>query len=93
MAEMPANFGGFVGFWKDDRAILVRYGEGKPQEGVRMTPLNILQVEKLVADLIQQGEAEGTITEEHRRQSEGLPTSRGDDMMPRDEVDKIAGEG
>lgn len=94
MSSVPDDFGGMIGYWLGGRAYLVRYGRGAPIEGVQMTPLNLLQARKLLGDLIEIGEKDDTITDEHRRQSSQLPTSRGlEGTMPRDEVDRIAGEG
>ena len=92
--SVPPDFGGFIGYWLDGRAVLSRYGHGKAIEGVTMTPLNLLQARKLLDDLIKQGEASGEITDEHRRQAGQLPTTEGlDTVMPREQVDEIAGPG
>lgn len=92
MGIVPPDFGGLVSYWLGDRAYLVRYGKGEPIEGIQFTPLNLLQARKQLDALIEQGEASGQITDEHRRQSEQLPVSQGlDNVMPRDQVDKIAG--
>jgi hypothetical protein len=92
MSEIPDDFGGFIGYWLDGHAHLVRYGQGKPIEGVSMTPLNALQARKLLDGLIETGVRDGQITDEHVEQSRQLPRTEGlDDVPPRSEVDKIAG--
>lgn len=92
MSEIPADFGGFIGYWLDGHAYLVRYGRGKPIEGVQMTPLNALQARKLLDGLIETGVRDGLITDEHVRQSGQLPRTEGvDDIPPRADVDRIAG--
>lgn len=99
MSFVPDDFGGFVCGWHPDgsRAIVVRYGEGKPQEGLRLTPLNLLQLRSQLDGLIKQGERAGHITAEHRRQSALLPSiettaaEMASKTMPRSEVDEIAG--
>jgi hypothetical protein len=92
VTSIPDDFGGLIGYWLDGHAYLVRYGRGAPVEGIQFTPLNLLQARKLVDDLIRQGESNGSLTAEHREQSRQLPVAEGlDDVMPRGEVDEIAG--
>lgn len=92
MTIVPPDFGGLLSYWLGHRAYLVRYGQGRPIEGIQFTPLNLLQARKQLDELIKQGEASGEITDEHRRQSEQLPVTEGlDKIMPRDQVDRIAG--
>lgn len=92
MTQIPPDFGGFLGFWSDGDAYLVRFGRGNPVESVRMTPLNALQARKLIDDLIEQGMREGHITKEHLQQARQMPSSAGlERIIPRDQVDKIAG--
>lgn len=89
---VPPDFGGLIGYWVGYKAVVGRYGEGEPVEGIVFTPLNLLQVRKLIETLIEEGVADGRITAEHLRQSEELPmTPKGEQPMPRDEVDRIAG--
>lgn len=100
MSFVPSDFGGFVCGWHPDgsRAIVVRYGEGKPQEGLRLTPLNLLQLREALDGLIEQGEREGHITAEHRCQARQMPRietpaqDMAERVLPRSEVDRIAGE-
>lgn len=90
--RVPADFGGFLGYWRDGKAYLIRYGEGQPVEGVQMTPLNVLQAHKTLGALIEQGEAEGHIADEHLPQSAELPVGRGlEDIAERDRVDAVTG--
>lgn len=92
MANVPPDFGGFLGYWFEGKAVLSRYGRGKPVEGVVMTPLNLLQARKIIDDLIDQGMESGKLTNEHFLQSEQLEVARGlENIMPRDQVDEIAG--
>lgn len=96
MPDLPPDFGGFIAGWEalEPRAFLVRCGQGKPIEGVALTPLNILQAHKTLGALIDEGRERGFITDEHVRQSEQLPHARGlDNVMPRENVDEIAGPG
>jgi hypothetical protein len=89
---IPSDFGGFVGAWQDGRALLVRYGKGRPVEALTMTPLNLLQAHKTLGALIDQGQREGHITAEHQRQSEQLPHAQGvENLPPRERVDDVAG--
>lgn len=95
---MPPDFGGLVGLWSEPapprmpHVLIARYGLGAPQEVLNLTPLNVLQLRKMLDDLITTGETNGFITEEHHRQSALLPTSQGlEKIIPRSEVDKIAG--
>jgi hypothetical protein len=91
--DIPPDFGGFLGYWIEDHAMLVRYGKGKPIEGVSMTPLNLLQARKTLDALIAQGDSVGHITEEHRHQAAQLPSVEGlDEIIPRSKVDEIAGD-
>ena len=89
--NIPADFGGLIGFWRGDRALVARYGQGQIIEGMVLTPLNLLQARKIITDLIAQGEASGEITVAHHAQCEQLPTTGLEGLMPRDQVDKIAG--
>lgn len=91
-APVPPDFGGLVSYWYGGHCYLVRYGKGLPREGIGLTPLNTLQAHKTLGQMIEVGKAEGFITDEHVRQSEQLPTKEGlDDIMPREQVDEIAG--
>lgn len=99
MSFVPPDFGGFLSVWdpRGPRALVVRYGKGQPQEGLHLTPLNLLQLRAQLDGLIEQGERLGHITEEHHRQSEQLPpveTPAEDfekNTPPRSRVDEIAG--
>ena len=92
MVDVPPDFGGFLAFWKDGKLILGRYGQGQLQEAMRFTPLNLLQAHKTLGQIIDQAVQEGVITEEHLRQSDLLPSSRDlERIIPRDQVDRIAG--
>lgn len=91
-AAVPPDFGGLLSYWHDGACYLVRYGKGRPLEGIGLTPLNALQAHKTLGQMIEIGKQEGIITDEHLRQSEQLPVAPGlDNVMPRDQVDKIAG--
>jgi hypothetical protein len=71
---IPEEFGGLVGAWLDDEhAMVLRVGYGKIIEGIRLTPLNALQMRQNLDELIRRGKAEGKITEEHEREAKQLP--------------------
>jgi hypothetical protein len=94
MTVVPPDFGGLVGVWHPDgTAYLVRYAHGKSVEGIRFTPLNLLQARQLIEVLLADGERKGYITDEHRRQSETFPPTTADKTPPRERVDEVLGEG
>jgi hypothetical protein len=67
---IPEGFGGFTGAWIDEQhAILLRVGEGRIIEGVRLTPLNALQALQMLDQLVRMGKDEGHIKPEHEQQS------------------------
>jgi hypothetical protein len=80
---LPPDFGGLAAFWSaaGDHAIVVRYAHGQPLEGLRLDPLNALQLLKIVGHLVASGRRQGFITDEHARKAEQLPA------MPAAEVD------
>lgn len=98
------DFGGLVGFWKEEdwddggpggyRAMLARVGHGELQgHPFGLTPLNVLQCRKLLDGLIEMGIEKGYITEAHQRAADQLPrTTAGEDPMPREQVNRIAGD-
>ena len=93
MVDVPPDFGGFLAFWDSDgKLILARYGHGWLQEAMEFTPLNLLQAHKTLGQVIDQAVKDGVITEEHLRQASLLPSSRDlENVIPRDQVDEIAG--
>jgi hypothetical protein len=102
MSFLPPDFGGFLSVWDPDpdyiHALVVRYGHGEVQEGLHLTPLNLLQLRAQLDSLIAQGEVEGFITDEHHHQSQALPVivAPADEVAnltpTRDDVDEITGE-
>lgn len=92
MADIPPDFGGFLTFWREGKVILCRYGHGQLQEAMQFTPLNLLQAHKTLGQMIEQGVNDGTISEEHLRQSNLLPTTDElNKIIPREQADRIAG--
>ena len=99
MSFVPPDFGGFLAVWdpRDPHALVVRYGKGKPVEGLTLTPLNLLQLRGQLDLLIEQGVKAGYITDKHYSQSEQLPPLSGtvdeviEKLPPRAHVDRIAG--
>lgn len=92
MDGIPSDFGGLLAAWTHPRrALIARFGHGEYQEGIHLTPLNVLQLQKTVEHLVDKGMREGHITDEDVAQADALGAPRPPADVDMDAANRVTG--